>query len=691
MTSPVRIVARRTFGAMKSAYTTAFAFAGFFAAAGAIFAFALEAAEGSAESLAAVWTASVSPALPVLAAVLAMDVWSEERRSGRIALLLSAPVRERELVIGKFLGVWSACVLGLVLFHVSSMSFLAFFAPGLLEHVSPTSFLPGFLALAMQAALWSAVSLAASAATGSAAVSLLVSLFLTAALPRAAWHAVLAWSAQGRQSLGSMPLDAHAVDIACGLVSSATVLSYVALTAFALFVNSKFVASVRLVGRGARSLRMSTCVAVLSALALCVSSIALFYRLDTTLDLPVGASGERRFSARTHSVLSEVRGEIAVTAFMSRKDARFRSTAHFLRALSREADSIGGVKLTVRYVDPRWDLGSAERLVRSGVPTDSIVFERGRLRVVAPLADGFGERTCASAIVRLGMPPQRRVVYWTQGHGEASFDSYGDFGFSDIARELVRDGYRNKPIELPDNSQIPSDCALIVVAGATHDFSRAELGHLDAYLRSGGRLLVLLGSAESGGLASVLSGWGIKTSDSAIAKAPTLSGTDVVVSDFSDHPVSGPLSGSQIVLEHPVSFVASAAASESGAGVDRISYSELARVAGHCVAAASERGAGAGDDVALRPTRIIAVGDASFALNGQLEARANANRDFFLNCVAYLSGSAAVGEAGTLAERLVSGLDRDGRARLLVFSSVVYPSAVFAALALLVMFGRRRA
>ena len=40
----------------------------------------------------------------------------------------------------------------------------------------------------------------------------------------------------------------------------------------------------------------------------------------------------------------------------------------------------------------------------------------------------------------------------------------------------------------------------------------------------------------------------------ALAAPRTLSGTDVIVSDFSDHPVVRPLAGSQIVLEKPVAF-----------------------------------------------------------------------------------------------------------------------------------------
>ena len=105
--SPVRVTFRRTVGMARGLYTTALALAGFLAAAAALLAFNLDAAEGSRVRLVPLWTVSVSPVLPLLSALLGMDVWSDERKTGRVELLLTAPVRERDLVLGKFLGVWA--------------------------------------------------------------------------------------------------------------------------------------------------------------------------------------------------------------------------------------------------------------------------------------------------------------------------------------------------------------------------------------------------------------------------------------------------------------------------------------------------------------------------------------------------------------------------------------------------------
>ena len=103
--TPVGVTMRRTVGFARNFPSTALAIGGFLAAVGIMFVFNLRAAEGRLLSLASVWTASVAPVLPLLAAVLSMDVWSDERLSGRMELLLTAAVPERDLMTGKFLGV----------------------------------------------------------------------------------------------------------------------------------------------------------------------------------------------------------------------------------------------------------------------------------------------------------------------------------------------------------------------------------------------------------------------------------------------------------------------------------------------------------------------------------------------------------------------------------------------------------
>ena len=682
--SPVRVTFRRTVGMARNLYTTAIAYGLFLSGAAILFAFNLEAAEGGMSRLSSVWAVSVSPFLPALAALFGMDVWSDERRTGRMDILLSAPVRERDYVIGKFLGVWMMTMVAIALSLVGALVGLRLSVPALCEATTLSGFLPAFFALGLQSALWCAVSVASSALFTNSAASAAATLAVLVAVPRGLWFALANWSPIGRSRFGEFPVDEHAFDIASGLVSTGTVISYCLFIATALFVATKTVALVRCVGRGAAGLRFTTRLSILLAVVFSVLASALAVRLDETLDLPVGGVGATSFSQRTRSILSTSRGSVTVTAFMSRKDPAFRQLAHFLRAVRRESNEVGGIRIEIRYVDPTLDLGEAQRLVRAGVQNGSLVFERaGRIIENFPVAGGCGERMFASVIERIATPFHRSSVYWTCGHGEVSFEDYGPEGMSDIARELSLDGYVNKFVDLTSGGTIAEDCAMIVVAGARTDFSSGEADRLRAYLegrngrKGGGRLLVLEDSADALAVSAILSEWGVRVSGPPTGPTRTISGTDVIASEFgAEHPVSRPFAGQQVVFLKPISLSPSAAVAEAGTGADRKVFTELVRAGGSCLAAAVERG-DASSDLDIRPTRVVAVGDVGFAKNGALRTYANANGDFFLNAVKYLSGRDVLTEVGADAGRLVSGMDRATRSRFAVNTSVLMPGAVF--------------
>lgn len=351
---------------------------------------------------------------------------------------------------------------------------------------------------------------------------------------------------------------------------------------------------------------------------------------------------------------------------------------------------MGGVRLDLHFVDPQWDVGAATRLVRSGAAGEGLVFSRGQRSIPLSIGEGLDERSCASAILRLTVPPQRRNVYWTLGHGEIAFNGYDSWGMSDIVRELARDGYDNVALDLTKVDQIPTDCALVVVAGAKSDFSRVEIERMDAYLRQGGRLLALLGPGEEGGVASLLPSWGLRAVRRPLGdEVPTVSGSDVIVSILVDHDITAPLRGQQIVLDSPLVLLPSSAAN-GAVGADRIEFYPLANAGRFAVAAIAEKGVGTGADLAIRPTRIVAVGDSGFAMNGQLATRANANRDFFLNCVSYLSGTDALVSGGPDAGSLTTGMDRSTRRQFAIAFAAGPSLAVFFCLVLWARIRRRR-
>jgi len=683
--SPIVITMRRTIGMARNLYATSLSVAAFLAVSAVLFVFGLARHEGGTLPLAAIWGAAVSPVLPALAALLAMDSWSDERQTGRIDMLLSVGVRERNFVLGKFFGVLTMLCASCVLFLISSIALLWWFAPASFANASVSGFTMALFVLFVQGALWCSVSVAASAMCRRAAMAACVSILFSIVLPRSVWAAMHELLGLGF-ACGEMPLDSMVVDVTSGLLCPGEIVSCCILTMLMLFVTSKIVMSFRLVGVGARGLVWSTRLSVLLAIASAVLSVMLVLRLDQKIDLP-SVMPEAELSARTRRILQEANGEVYVTCFMSRKDVRFRQVGLLLRRFKRESEACGGLRLRIGFVDPAWDVGAAERLIGRGATENSLVFECGRRMVVLSSSEGWSERTCAAAIRRMFANPSRKSVYWTTGHGESGFDDYGSFGMSDIARDLVRDGYRNVRLDLSSGNPIPGDCALVMMVGVRHELSRMELGQLEAYLREGGRLMLLCDSSCPLGMSSLLSSLGVKVSNRLSNNVRSSGSATVTVSEFSDHEIAASMSGARIILENPVAFTRSVVADD--VGTDHIEYLPIAGADGQTMVLALERGAKAGSDLAIRPMRIVVVGDAGLVMNEEISRRANANRDFFLNCIAYLSGMDVVASDGREAGVLVTGFNRYSRMWFVVCSSVAVP-LVFLLLMLVQTWLRRR-
>lgn len=436
---------------------------------------------------------------------------------------------------------------------------------------------------------------------------------------------------------------------------------------------------------GRRALRATSMLAVFLAAVLSCLVLALAYRLNLTWEVSVGTV--HLVSERTRDVLADTQGAIKIACFMDRRHPLFRPVSRLLRGLRQASRSVAGAEIAIEYVDPRWDLTRAGQLAAWGVPENALVFERQPRRIVvkvdemmskpSSLREGGGESArggaeaagvfrgemvCASAVARLSLPYERSLVYWLQGHGEARYDDYDELrGFSDIAREVKRNGFEIRPLILPGLSQVPADCHVLVVAGPRYALAAEELGLIEAFLQRGGRLLVLVSPHVATGLEPVLEKWGVRLTPFVATSGQTLSGQDVVVASFADHVVTRSLRNTSVVFGFPVCLEAVTDAAAAGAA-DRPKVTLLASTDSDgwgeshpevfprhfdvqselrgpvAVAAVSERGAGVSKDVAYKPTRICVIGETDFVMNGALATRANANRDFFLNAVAWLAG-----------------------------------------------------
>lgn len=491
--------------------------------------------------------------------------------------------------------------------------------------------------------------------------------------------------------------------------------------------------------RGSKLFRFSAVTALILGAVMTVLLMVVARRFDLVWEFPI--AGVSQVSDRTCDILADTQGTVRISCFMDRRHPMFRPLSRLLRGFREASRRRAGAELQIEYVDPHWDLTRAGQLASLKIPENSVIFERNRRRVVVTLDEMLtkrsvlrinelatpdqaslpmihgrntdlgvfrGEGVCASAISRLALPYDRATVYWMIGHGEAQFDNYDSlYGYSDIAREIKREGFNLRPLSLPGLSQIPPDCHVLVIAGARTRLVKEDLAMLENYLQRGGRLLCLLAPFTETGLEQVLTKWGVKVTSFLAVSSQTQTGDEVYSTSYGDHVITRNLENSPVVFGKPICLeplqnVTVGAdcpkvsplvlTDEKGWGEANPtllprSFDPASDLKGPVrLAVASEWGGNASKDIAFKPTRICVFGESEFVMNGTLATRANANRDLFLNALSWLAG-VDTGAASSLGgdATLFVGLPREKWMMLAVASTVILPGALFL---LFCLFGR---
>ena len=472
-----------------------------------------------------------------------------------------------------------------------------------------------------------------------------------------------------RMMFAEPPLEALLADAADGRFSAGAVASALAFACFAVFTTSKIFALRRLAGGGRFALKVSSAVAIACALLATTLFSLLAQRLDFSVEW-AGVSRASSFSARTREILSGTSQEVLVTACLRRNAPEFLAVSRLLRAFEAESRNLASAGVRCAFVDPRWDPNAAARVVRRGGGEGMLVFSAGRRRIVVP-AKEVDESVCASAIQRLSMPAKHEAVMFTAGHGEPSVSDIGPLGLSDAAQVLKQEGYHISTL-FSATSPIPSDCAVLAVIGPRTPFSEVERRDIGKFLLQGGRLLATVSSVAGSGLEGLLETYGLSV-EAVRGNQRTTDGADIVVSDFGDHAVSGPLTGSVVVFApDAVRFKSPPPASAPEGG---FSFTALCGAEASAYALAGERGTALKSDLAIHPARLVVIGDSAFLGNAALASRANANRDFFLNAVAWLAGLDVSGSPGMGGNVISARMDRRLRIRFVLLSVVLFPVA----------------
>lgn len=170
--------------------------------------------------------------LVILAPAVTMRLVADERRSGTLELLLTLPVRDAEVILGKFLAAWTLILTALLSTVVWALSVLR------LGDLDLGPVLAGYIGLALFSASLTAIGLLCSTVTDKQVVAFIVGFAVCASLYFVYWLQFFV-----PQSLASLfeylAVSSHLENYARGVIDTRDVLFYLSVTGGTLFLATR--------------------------------------------------------------------------------------------------------------------------------------------------------------------------------------------------------------------------------------------------------------------------------------------------------------------------------------------------------------------------------------------------------------------------------------------------------------------
>jgi len=166
--------------------------------------------------------------------MVTMRTYSEEKRSGTIELLLTAPITDFQIIMGKFLGALGlyAAMLAVTLIHIGIL-----FAIG---NPEPLPILTSYLGMLLMGGCFISVGLLISSMTKNQIVAGMVTFVVFLMLWVIDWLAMF-MGPTGQAVLSYLSFTQHLTDFMRGVLDTKHIVYYVSFIAFGLFLTARSV------------------------------------------------------------------------------------------------------------------------------------------------------------------------------------------------------------------------------------------------------------------------------------------------------------------------------------------------------------------------------------------------------------------------------------------------------------------
>ncbi len=196
------------------------------------------------------------------------------------------------------------------------------------------------------------------------------------------------------------------------------------------------------------------------------------------------AAKQFSLSDQTKKILTDLKHPVSVKVYYDSDP----NAGNQKQSLEDRLDSYRYVtsQLTVEYIDAVKDPTGAKQDNVQALPT-TIFSADGRTERTT----GQTEQDFTNALKKL-LTGTSKKVYFVQGHGEHDIDSTDKVGYSGAVSALKGDNFATAKLALAQEGKIPDDASVVVIAGPQTDYLPPEVEMIRAYLKKGGKLLLLL-------------------------------------------------------------------------------------------------------------------------------------------------------------------------------------------------------
>jgi len=442
----------------------------------------------------------------VVVPALTMRLLAEEKRTGTFESLVTAPISEISLVMGKY---FAAMVFWVALWAPTLIYVLIISFFGDVDWGVVGSCYLGVLGVGLY---YMAIGLFMSAVSSSQIVSAILTFIVMAMLFLLGLGEFFA-EGTTLDVLKYLSLWNHMSTFGRGIVDSRALVFDASLALLFLSMTLAVVVGPRREATGQHR-RFVAHASISTVLVLVivgmVNTIAIrrYVRWDWT------SEGYFTLSERTRQELRALTEPIDVYVFLSETEPNFPEIRELLDRYRAET-----ARLTTHFVDPDREPAEYRLLAqRFGIGTASVegatmaevaaVVTKGDRRWTVnrddlvgfdfgsgedeqgPRMDVKGEQALTGAIVQVTTGRPTKVCV-TSGHGERSVEA-GERSLTTLEDELRRDNVELETITTAGASRIDSSCDAVFVVGPLRAFPEQEAALLERYVRAGGNLLLAL-------------------------------------------------------------------------------------------------------------------------------------------------------------------------------------------------------